>query len=144
MRAGDQKPGCNLEWPNDDTKILKSRRSGFSRGKLEAGRNELGLCTARDESKSWCFEGLARLSRRVWRFHSCRPHVDTLSSGCGLGMRVTSNECSLSSLVSHSLLQYGAVPLGIAAHKGHTETVQRLLEAGANVNHQNKVMTHNC
>ena len=31
----------------DDTKIVKSRRSGFSRGKLEAGRNELGLCTAR-------------------------------------------------------------------------------------------------
>ena len=34
----------------DDTKIVKSRRSGFSRGKLEAGRNELGLCTARYES----------------------------------------------------------------------------------------------
>ena len=38
----------------DDTKILKLRRSGFSRGKLEAGRNELGLCTARYESKSCC------------------------------------------------------------------------------------------
>ena len=36
----------------DDMKILKSRRSGISRGKLEAGRNELGLCTARYESKS--------------------------------------------------------------------------------------------
>ena len=35
-------------------KIVKSRRSGFSRGKLEAGRNELGLCTARYESKSCC------------------------------------------------------------------------------------------
>ena len=53
-------------------------------------------------------------------------------------------KCSLSSLVSHSLLQYGAVPLGIAAEKGNPETVQRLLEAGANVNHQDKVMTHNC
>ena len=42
-----------------DTKIVKSRMSGFSRGKLEAGRIELGLCTARYESK--------RLSRRVWR-----------------------------------------------------------------------------
>ena len=34
---------------------MKSRRSGFSRGKLEAGRNELGLLyTARYESKSCC------------------------------------------------------------------------------------------
>ena len=32
----------------------KLRVSGFSRGKLEAGRNELGLCTARYESKSCC------------------------------------------------------------------------------------------
>ena len=32
----------------------KLRRSGFSRGKLEAGRNELGKCTARYESKSCC------------------------------------------------------------------------------------------
>ena len=38
----------------DDTKILKLRRSEFSRGKLEAGRNELGLFTARYESKSCC------------------------------------------------------------------------------------------
>ena len=48
-------------------KILKSRRSGFSRGKLEAGRNELVLCTARYELLLVCSEGLARLSRRVWR-----------------------------------------------------------------------------
>ena len=32
----------------------KSRVSGISRGKLEAGRNELGLCTARYESKGCC------------------------------------------------------------------------------------------
>ena len=38
----------------DDTKIEKLRMSGFSRGKPEAGRNELGLCTARYESKSCC------------------------------------------------------------------------------------------
>ena len=37
-----------------DTTIVKSRMSGFSRGKLEAGRIELGLCTARYESKSCC------------------------------------------------------------------------------------------
>ena len=35
----------------DDT---KSRMSGFSCGTLEAGRNELGLRTARYESKSCC------------------------------------------------------------------------------------------
>ena len=38
----------------DDTKIEKLHMSGVSRGKLEAGRNELGLCTARYESKSCC------------------------------------------------------------------------------------------
>ena len=37
--------------------------------------------------------------------------------------------------------QDGSVALGIAAWKGHTEIVQRLLEAGATVNHQNKVYT---
>ena len=36
-------------------KIVKSRMRGFSRGKLEAARNELGLCTARYESKSCCY-----------------------------------------------------------------------------------------
>ena len=33
-------------------KIVKSRMRGFSRGKLEAGMNELGICIARYESKS--------------------------------------------------------------------------------------------
>ena len=45
--------------------------------------------------------------------------------------------------LSLNLIQYGSVPLMIAAQKGHTKIVQRLLEAGANVNHQNKVMTVN-
>ena len=33
-----------------------------------------------------------------------------------------------------------SVPLEYAAAEGNTETVQRLLEAGATVNYQNKVM----
>ena len=41
-----------------DVMTRKSRNrvymSGFLPGKLEAGRNELGLCTARYESKSCC------------------------------------------------------------------------------------------
>ena len=45
--------------------------------------------------------------------------------------------------VSHTLIQYGNVPLGIAAHNGYIKTVLRLLEGGANVNHRNKVMTVN-
>ena len=32
----------------------KLHMSGFSRGKPEVGRSELGLCTARYESKSCC------------------------------------------------------------------------------------------
>ena len=41
----------------------------------------------------------------------------------------------------HVHTQTGDVPLGTAALKGHTQTVQRLLETRTNVNHQNKVMT---
>ena len=43
-----------LRRSDDDTEMVKSRVSEFSRGKLEAGRNELGLRTARYESKSCC------------------------------------------------------------------------------------------
>ena len=39
-----------------------------------------------------------------------------------------------------SFLQDGGVPLEIAAQEGHTETVQRLLEAGTTVNYQDKVI----
>ena len=39
---------------NDDTEIVKSRVSGFSRAKLEAGRNGLSLCIARDGPESCC------------------------------------------------------------------------------------------
>ena len=50
----------------------------------------------------------------------------------------TSNYCSF---VFHTLIQYGDVPLEVAAQEGHTTTVQRMLEAGISVNHQTKVMT---
>ena len=54
-----------------------------------------------------------------------------------LTMVSTSND---SFLVSRTLIQQGDVPLVVAASNGHTKVVQRLLEAGAKVNHQNKVM----
>ena len=60
--------------------------SGFSRGKPEAGRNELGLCTARYESKSCCLcvleawlGFLAEFGGVLYadhvRFHSRRPYT---------------------------------------------------------------------
>ena len=62
----------------DDPKIVKSRMSGFSRAKLEAGRNGLGLCTATESSPkvvAVCFLGfLAELDGVLYldhvRFHS--------------------------------------------------------------------------
>ena len=44
-------------------------------------------------------------------------------------------------LSTHTITQDGDVPLGTAAENGHTQTVQKLLKARANVNHQNKVMS---
>ena len=40
-------------------------------------------------------------------------------------------------------MQSGGVALGIAAANGHIKTVEKLLEAGATVKHQNKVITYN-
>ena len=37
------------------------------------------------------------------------------------------------------IIQYGSVPLMIAARMGHIKTVQRLLELGADVNCKEKV-----
>ena len=42
---------------------------------------------------------------------------------------------------SSTHLQCGFVPLGIAAEKGHLHVIQKLLQGGTNVNHQNKVIT---
>ena len=38
------------------------------------------------------------------------------------------------------ILQYGSVPLGISSAKGYYKVVQTLLEGGATINHQNKVI----
>ena len=48
----------------DDPKIVKSRMSGFSRGKLEAGYVQL---ESSPKVVSVCFQGLARRSRGVKR-----------------------------------------------------------------------------
>ena len=41
-----------------NTKIVKSRRSGFSPAKLEADMNGLSLCIARDGPESCCWRVL--------------------------------------------------------------------------------------
>ena len=41
-----------------------------------------------------------------------------------------------------SLQESCSDPLGIAAQEGHVDTVERLLDTGATVNYQNKVMTN--
>ena len=37
------------------------------------------------------------------------------------------------------IIKFGNVPLGIAAQMGHIKVIERLLQAKANVNSQNKV-----
>ena len=44
-------------------------------------------------------------------------------------------DAKLLNFLSH---EDGAIPLGTATENGHTETVRRLLEAGATVNYQDK------
>ena len=55
IRDEEGDSGLEEDKDDDDTKIVKSLKSRFSCGKLEAGMNGLGLCTARERSKSCCW-----------------------------------------------------------------------------------------
>ena len=52
--AGSKKKRRKNMYKHDSTKIMKSHVGGFSRAKLEASRNRIGLGIARDESKYFC------------------------------------------------------------------------------------------
>ena len=68
---------------------------------------------------------------------------------CQLMMRICSptsvQEVSEYTLSLYPRLSFSqdtlSIPLGIAAEKGHLDTVKRLVEGGANINHKNKVCT---
>ena len=51
--------------------------------------------------------------------------------------------CLFSIIVLFICCQTGSVPLGIAAELGKAEVVETLLDAGAYIDHQNKVLTYN-
>ena len=71
---------------------------------------------------------------------------------CQLMMRICSptsvqevSEYTHTLFTSPPLLSFSqdtlSIPLGIAAEKGHQDTVKRLVEGEANINHQNRVRT---